>query len=63
MTPSVTSETAKIYAFPTGGRLGVDRREHGRPVADAKATQAPVAFASCGYHESALVEADRSRKP
>jgi len=63
MTPSATRETAKIYAFPAGGRLGLDRREAGRPVVDAKATPAgPAVPALCGYHETALVDADRSRK-
>jgi hypothetical protein len=63
MTPSVTRETAKIYAFPNGGRLGLDRREAGRSSMDAKASPAgPVVPAHCGYHEAALVDADRARK-
>lgn len=63
MTPSAIRETAKIYAFPAGGRLGLDRREAGRAVTDAKATLAgPALPALCGYHEAALVDADRSRK-
>ena len=62
MTPSAMRETAKIYAFPTGGRLGADRREASRPRGETKAMQPPAAFAACGYHEAALVDADRSRK-
>jgi hypothetical protein len=63
MTPSATREPAKIYAFPTGGRFGTGRREAGRAVMEAKATPAgPVIPAVCGYHEAALVDADRSRK-
>lgn len=63
MTPSVTRETAKIYAFPLGGRLGADRREIGRPAGETKAMPpGPASFAACGYHEAALVDADRSRK-
>ncbi|GJD30557.1 hypothetical protein PMNALOAF_1804 [Methylobacterium adhaesivum] len=63
MMSSVTRETAKIYAFPVGGRLGADRREAGRRTHETKATPAgPVVPALCGYHEAALMDADRSRK-
>ena len=62
MTPTATRETAKIYAFPVGGRLGTERRDSGRSPVDAKPMQSPATYVDCGYHEAALLDSDRSRK-
>lgn len=62
MTTQTGRESAKIYAFPLRGRPGV-RRDEFRP---AETRTQPVFADVSGsgwYHEAALRDADRSRKP
>ncbi|ACA18912.1 hypothetical protein M446_4571 [Methylobacterium sp. 4-46] len=56
-------ETAKIYQFPLRNRAAPAAR---RPQAEAgeRATRyADAAFGAGWYHEAAIQDADRSRKP
>jgi hypothetical protein len=56
-------ETAKIYQFPTGGRAAADRRAAAR-TDERAAARAPVTVAGgAWYHDAAIQDADRSRKP
>jgi hypothetical protein len=56
-------ETAKIYPFPTGGRAGVGQRTTTQ-TDERAAVRAPVTVAGgAWYHDAAIQDADRSRKP
>ncbi|MFG1398886.1 DUF2735 domain-containing protein [Roseixanthobacter pseudopolyaromaticivorans] len=56
--------SAKIYAFPTGGRAGVSSRQTpAKPVNDLAAMQiATMNFGSSWYHEAAIQDAETPRK-
>ncbi|MFG1427302.1 DUF2735 domain-containing protein [Roseixanthobacter glucoisosaccharinicivorans] len=64
MATSQYPESAKIYAFPAGGRAGVSgRQDPAKPVNDLIAMQiATQNFSSSWYHEAAIREAETPRK-
>ncbi|OYX74608.1 MAG: hypothetical protein B7Y95_05940 [Rhizobiales bacterium 32-66-11] len=64
MASSQYSGSAKIYAFPAGGRAGVSGRQTpAKPVNDLAAMQiATQNFGSSWYHEAAIQEAETPRK-
>jgi hypothetical protein len=58
---SAGRETAKIYQFPVSPRLQPAQQHGAAKLAQPDARTAPVS--SGWYHEAALQEADRARKP
>lgn len=61
MTASVQRETAKIYAFPAGGRAGVKGRLAGylgETSLEREAAMPAIAWDSW-YHDAAIAEDDR----
>lgn len=61
MTGSFHGGSAKIYAFPKGGRAGlVAQRPEGKPREDFAAAQ--IVVGEAWYHEAAIKEAEQPRK-
>ena len=59
-----TSQTAKIYQFPTRPTSRTVRAVRGAGVGERAALPyAPVEFGSGWYHEAAILEAEKSLKP
>jgi hypothetical protein len=58
-------ESAKIYEFPRRARATADGQHEGnKPAVDLRSQQAPVVeFGSGWYHEAAIQDAERTRKP
>jgi hypothetical protein len=65
MTTSFRHESAKLYIFPTKIPKGaVGRRGLAKPVAELRPQHLPeVEFGGGWYHEAAVQEAERTRKP
>lgn len=63
MTTSVRHETAKIYAFPVRGRMATARRDDAKGSGDLRSQDCPVVDFGCSYHQAAVQEAERTRKP
>ncbi len=65
MTTSFRQESAKLYIFPTKIPKGAaGRRGLIKPVAELRPLDLPeVQFGSGWYHEAAVQEAERTRKP
>jgi len=64
MTANSHRETAKIYQFPAGGRVGVrDNRTTITPLDAVVPVRAPkVVFGSGWYHEEAIQDSEQARK-
>ncbi|NEU12901.1 DUF2735 domain-containing protein [Methylobacterium sp. BTF04] len=63
MTTSVRHETAKIYAFPQRGRMIDGRRDAEKAPEDLRLQRGPTIDCGSWYHQAAVQEADRTRKP
>ncbi|KMO41420.1 DUF2735 domain-containing protein [Methylobacterium aquaticum] len=62
MTTTGQYATAKIYAFPAGGRSRGGRHDWSAPSQTARERALDIMPASGGYHDVAIRE-ERSRKP
>ena len=58
-------QSAMIYQFPTGGRAGLPvHAAGGRAAADQTAPRMPpIVYGSSWYHDAAIQDAERARKP
>jgi hypothetical protein len=65
MNENFRQESAKIYAFPERNRAAAgSQRRDDKAAAVSRLQQLPVVeFGSGWYHEAAVQEADRPRKP
>ena len=65
MTTVSGRESARVYQFPTKAAAATRRQSQGGQFAtDVTAPRMPtVEFGSAWYHEAALQDAERSRKP
>ncbi|MFE1600229.1 DUF2735 domain-containing protein [Methylobacterium sp. ID0610] len=64
MTTAPRRETAKIYQFPVRGRDGQGGRRPETSTSDRNAFRfADAAFGSGWYHDAAIQDAERPRKP
>jgi len=64
MTTQLHRPTAKIYAFPAGGRAGRSGRRPGAktPAPQTSPLVTEAEFGSCWYHEAAVEEAEQAPK-
>ncbi len=65
MTTSFRRETAKLYVFPTRTHLAAGpHREDMKPASMSRTPQVcETSFGSGWYHEAAIQDSDRARKP
>lgn len=63
MTTSVGHETAKIYAFPPRGRMAGGRSDEAKASPDPRTQPNPGIDSGSWYHQEAVQEAQRTRKP
>lgn len=63
MTMRARHETAKIYAFPPRGRLSGGRAGAAKPCDGPPSQPAPEIDFGSWYHQAAVQEDQRSRKP
>jgi hypothetical protein len=62
MSTTTPRSSAKIYAFPAGGRIRGGRFDWSAPNPAARERAPAIMPASGGYHDEAIRE-ERSRKP